>query len=225
MSASLRDRWNDAPWREVRAQILSADRPPIARWDETNMTMPWPEDLRGIDLRRQLVSDAVLYFWNMADALVDGATFRRCFLCIDQTTAPSFRGSTLEGCSTGLWNARAIDATGWRSLNGRFGSSFFHRASLVDAVFEHDDWSSTLFEGSDLRGARFTSCNLHSIQIRGSDLTGTTFEDCMMRAAALHDVSLRGARLLRCDLRDATLDGVDLSETDLTGSRLPVPRR
>lgn len=221
MIPDLVRRWCAPPWSKIRNEVISHDRPRPERWTAANMATPWP-DLRGIDLRREHIEHVSLDFWNMTEALLEGATFSRCCLAIDEHS-PSFERVTLEHCYACLFHTLNLRATGLRSSHGYYNSSSFRHATVVGAMFDHDDWSSTTFFSTDLTGARFTSCSLHSVRFHASNLTDVAFEDCDMQSTEFSNVSLRGARLLRCDLRYASLEGVDLSQTDLTGSRLSLP--
>jgi uncharacterized protein YjbI with pentapeptide repeats len=222
MTDDLRIRWQTPPWSLVRESLISRDRPRPEKWNEEAMKIPWPDDLRGIDLRGEVVESTGLDFWNMEGADVEGATFSWCALGLDRN-CPRLNGVRWQNCYVGLCDTVDLQATDFSSANSEYPTPRFFRAKFVRASFMDDSMSSTQFLSCNLTDARFTRCDLIGSRFKGSTLHRAVFEECALRGTDFRGVDLRRAKLIRCDLRDAEFEGADLTDADLSTSPPPAP--
>ena len=69
--------------------------------------------------------------------------------------------------------------------------------TLDGASFEEQSWfSSTVFDGSSLRGTIFRECHVKCASFRQADLTGASFELAAIEATDFHGATLTGVNFV-----------------------------
>jgi uncharacterized protein YjbI with pentapeptide repeats len=201
--------------------------------------------LEGADLRGAQLADAVLDDARCDDAHFDearlvrvrghGASLARATLVRVVASGSNWDRATFDGAdATGCDFADA--ALLRTSLAGAiFKDADLRGAKLANATGDDVDFTSSRFDGADLRQARLdgakldgaalvkvvaTKVSLMRASLANADLKAGNFRGAKLKAADLGGASLRDADLRDADLEDARLDGADRTGARLQGANL-----
>ena len=150
--------------------------------------------------RNEKIDRADLSGIHLANAALEGASFRRCDMV----------GANLE-------NARLRNAN-LKSAN--LCEAFLSGADLRDANLDNADLEGANLQRSLLAGANLSRANLEGANLQGANLAGARLTHAQLDLANMGGADCAGAVLTHADLGECYLGGVKMMKSELTNANL-----